>query len=61
MELVLTLVFSIVMLFFMTYPAMLLTRQIARIAPLSDKTFNIVQVLLTVLLSLGVGIFLRYA
>ncbi len=61
MEIVLTLVFSVVMLFFMTYPAMLITRQIAHFTPLSDKTFNIVQVLLTVLLSLAAGLFLRYA
>ncbi len=60
-DLVLTLVFSIVMLVFMAFPAMKIADWLQGKMALSDRTHNIVQILLTVLLSLAIGLFLKYA
>ncbi len=60
-EIVLTLVFSIVMLVFMAFPAMKIVDAIGKITPLSEKLHNILQILVTILLSLAVGLFLKFA
>ena len=60
-EIVLTLVFSIVMLVFMAFPAMKIVEGIEKITPLSIKLHNILLILITILLSLAVGLFLKFA
>jgi len=61
MDIVLTLVFSIVMLFFMIFPAMKITEWIDERYSIPDKFYNIVMILIVILLSLLIGVFLRYA
>ena len=61
LDIVLTLVFSIVMLLFMAFPAIKIVEAIEKIIPLSEKLHNILQVLITILLSLSVGLFLKFA
>jgi hypothetical protein len=61
LNLVLTLVFSIVMLVFMAFPAMKIVEGLEKFIILSDKWRNIMVVLVTVLLSLLIGLFLRFA
>ncbi len=61
MDLVLTLVFSIVMLFFMIYPAMKITEWIDKRYPIPQKFYTAVMVSVVILLSLMIGVFLRYA
>jgi len=56
---VMTLVFSVVMLMFMAYPAMQIVAWIATHKPLSTQHRNILTVVITILLSLGVGLFLQ--
>jgi len=60
-DLVLTLVFSIVMLVFMAFPAMKISDWMQRKMAFSDKIHNVVQILLTVFLSLCIGLFLKFA
>ncbi len=55
-----TLIFSVVMLMFMAYPAMMIVEWIDTRHPLSDRVQNGLSILLTILLSLGVGIFLEW-
>jgi hypothetical protein len=59
-NIILTFVFSIVMLMFMIYPAMKITEIVEQKVMLSEAGRNVVIVFLTVLLSLGVGLFLRF-
>ncbi len=61
LNIILTLVFSIVMLLFMAFPAMKIVEAIGKLTPLSKKLYNILQILVTILLSLAVGLFLKYA
>ncbi len=61
MDIVLTLVFSIVMLFFMIYPAMKITEWIDARRPIPEKFYNAVTITIVILLSLAIGVFLRYA
>ena len=61
LNLVLILVFSIVMLVFMAYPAMKIVEGLEKIMPMSDKWRNLSVVLVTILLSLFIGLFLRFA
>ena len=60
-EVVLTLVFSVVMLVFMAFPAMKIVEAIGKLTPLSKRLYNILQILVTILLSLAVGLFLKFA
>lgn len=59
-NIVLTFVFSIVMLIFMIYPAMKITEIVEKKVMLSEAGRNVVIVILTILLSLGIGLFLRF-
>ena len=61
LEIVLTLVFSTVMLLFMSFPAIKIVDGIEKFMPFTDKWRNITVIFVTILLSLLVGIFLRYA
>lgn len=61
MNVVLTLVFSIVMLFFMIFPAMKITEWIDARYPIPKKYYTPVMLTVVVMLSLLIGIFLRYA
>jgi UDP-N-acetylmuramyl pentapeptide phosphotransferase/UDP-N-acetylglucosamine-1-phosphate transferase len=61
MEIVLTLTFSIVMLFFMIFPAMKITEWIDSRYPIPEKLYKPVMLGIVVLLSVCIGLFLRYA
>jgi len=58
---VMTLVFSVVMLMFMAFPAMKIVEWIDNYKELSPKVQNILTIIITILLSLVVGIFLEMA
>jgi len=58
---VMTLIFSVVMLMFMAFPAMKIVEWIDNYKELSPKIQNILTILITVLLSLGIGLFLQIA
>jgi hypothetical protein len=60
-DIVITLVFSVVMLVFMAYPAMKIVEWLKPRSDLSERTYNALQIILTILLSLVIGIFLRFA
>ena len=60
-DIVITLVFSIVMLVFMAFPAMKIVAWLRPKTSYSEQTYNILQILLTVILSLIIGIFLKFA
>jgi len=61
LNIVLILVFSIVMLVFMAYPAMKIVEGIEKIIPIPDKWHNLALIMTTIFLSLLIGLFLRYA
>ena len=61
MEIVLTLTFSIVMLFFMIFPAMKITDWIDARYGIPEKYYKPVMLTIVVVLSLCIGLFLRYA
>jgi hypothetical protein len=60
MEIVMTLVFSSVMLVFMIYPSMKIVEFLETKMHVSDKMYNILTVVLTIVLSLMVGAGLYY-
>jgi len=59
-DIVVTLVFSIVMLLFMAYPAIKIVEFIDKKVNLSQKSKNVYIIVVTIILSLTVGLFLRY-
>ena len=59
-NIVITLVFSVVMLVFMAFPAMKIVEWIKTQTKFSTKIYDILQILLTVVLSLLVGLFLKF-
>ena len=59
-DIVLTLVFSIVMLLFMSYPAMVVSNFIEDKLSLSHKWHAPLVILFTTLFSLAIGIFLKF-
>jgi len=61
MDIVLTLVFSIVMLVFMAFPAMKIVDFIETKISVSEKVHNVLLVGMTILLSLLIGLFLKFA
>jgi hypothetical protein len=61
MDIVLTLVFSIVMLLFMSVPAMKLTTLMEEKWHLPERWHMPMVLLLTVIFSLIIGVFLRFA
>ena len=58
---VMTLVFSVVMLMFMVFPAMKLVELINKYKELSPKLQNILTIVTTIVLSLIIGLFLQMA
>jgi len=60
LEIVLTLVFSIVMLVFMAYPAMKIVEFIESKIDIDDKWHNLLLILTTIFLSLLIGLFLKF-
>jgi hypothetical protein len=60
-DIVLTLVFSVVMLVFMAYPAMRIVDFIEKRVTLSERMRNVLLVATTLLLSLLIGLFLKFA
>ena len=58
---VLTLVFSIVMLFFMIFPAMKIVEWIDSRYPVPERFYNLLTIIIVLLLSLCIGVFLKYA
>jgi len=59
-DIVITLVFSVVMLVFMAFPAMKLVELIKTQTNFSQKFYDILQILLTIALSLLIGLFLKF-
>jgi len=57
---VMTLIFSVVMLMFMAFPAMKIVEWFASKKELSQQIQNISIIVLTVILSIMVGVFLNY-
>jgi archaellum biogenesis protein FlaJ (TadC family) len=60
-DIVITLVFSVVMLVFMAFPAMKIVEWLKPKTNFSEKVYNILQILITVILSLLIGLFLKFA
>ncbi len=60
LEHIVTLVFSIVMLVFMGFPAMKIVQGIRTFIPMSQKKYDLFVILMTILLSLLIGLFLQY-
>jgi len=60
LNIVLTLVFSIVMLLFMAFPAIKIVELIDKKVNLSQKSKNVYIIVVTIILSLIIGLFLRY-
>ena len=60
-QIVMTLIFSVVMLMFMAFPAMKIVEWIVSKKELSHTTQNRLVVVVTIILSLLVGIFLQFA
>ena len=61
LNLILTLVFSVVMLVFMAFPAMKIVEWLKSKTSFSEKTYSILQILFTMMLSLMIGLFLKFA
>jgi hypothetical protein len=59
-EHIITLVFSVVMLVFMAFPAMKIVQGVRTFIPMSQKRYDLSVILTTVLLSLLIGLFLQY-
>jgi len=60
LDIVLTLVFSIVMLLFMAFPAMKITEIIEKTFTISPKMHTFIFISLILLFSLMIGIFLKF-
>lgn len=61
MNIILTLTFSMVVLFFMLFPAIKITEWIDKHLHLPQKLYTPVTIFITILLSITIGIFLNYA
>jgi hypothetical protein len=61
MNIVLTLTFSIVLLFFMIFPAMKITEWIDNKFVLPQKLYTPIMLLIVLFLSIATGLFLKYA
>lgn len=61
MDLIITMAFSIVMLIFMLFPAMKISEYIASKKEIAQRTKDILTMIFTVILSLLIGLFLKYS
>jgi len=60
LEIVLTLVFSIVMLVFMAFPAMKIVEGLEKVFTLPEKWHNFLLITTTIALSLLIGLYLKF-
>jgi hypothetical protein len=60
-DIIIILVFSVAMLVFMAFPAMKIVEWMKPKTDFSEKIYTILQLLLTVILSLLIGLFLKFA
>ncbi len=60
MDLILTLVFSIVMLFFMFFPSLMISEFLVKKSFISSSKQNKITLLIDILLSILIGIFLKF-
>ena len=60
LELILTLVFSIVMLVFMAFPAMKIVEGLEKVFKIPEKWHNLLLILTTIALSLLIGLYLKF-
>jgi hypothetical protein len=60
LEIVLTLVFSIVMLVFMAFPAMKIVEGLENVFAIPEKWHNLLLILTTLTLSLLIGLYLQF-
>ena len=58
-DIVVTLVFSIVMLLFMAFPAIKIVEFLETKISLSQKSKNLLIIIITIILSLAIGLFLK--
>ncbi len=61
LNVILTLVFSIVVMFFMLFPAMKIVEWIDSRYPIPEKLNTPLTIFIVILLSLSIGIFLKFA
>ncbi|HIP61409.1 MAG TPA: hypothetical protein EYG98_02520 [Sulfurovum sp.] len=61
LDIILTLVFSVVMLFFMIFPAMKITAWIDDKKEIPKKWYNPIMFFITIILSMLIGVFLKFA
>jgi hypothetical protein len=61
LNIVLTLVFSVVMLMFMAFPAMKIVEWVDNKMTIPQKWYNLILIVTTIFLSLCIGVFLRFA
>jgi len=61
MDIVITLIFSVAMLVFMAFPAMKIVNFLESKFTMSEKISNILQIIITILLSVLIGLFLKFA
>jgi hypothetical protein len=60
-DILLTLVFSIVMLLFMSFPALKISEFLQEKLKIDDKWHSFLVIFFTIVLSLAIGVFLRFA
>lgn len=60
LDTVLTLVFSIVMFFFMLYPSMIVVKWLDKKFSIRNKLYTPLHILFAIIFSLLIGIFLRF-
>ncbi|AXH11432.1 hypothetical protein CRV05_10665 [Halarcobacter bivalviorum] len=60
MQIIMIFVFSIVLLIFMIYPAIKIVEYLEKYIKISNKTYDLLTVLITIFLSLIVGLGLYY-
>jgi hypothetical protein len=60
-DIIIILVFSVAMLVFMAFPAMKIVEWMKPKTDFPEKVYTILQLLLTVILSLLIGLFLKFA
>ena len=61
MDIVITLIFSVAMLVFMAFPAMKIVDFLESKFTIGEKISNILQIIITILLSVLIGLFLKFA
>jgi len=60
-DIVITLIFSVAMLVFMAFPAMKIVNFLESKFTINEKISNILQIIITIILSILIGLFLKFA